>query len=53
MPEGMTLIKQVLKLVEYKFRGAILIRIDLVQDNVYLLLDLLLRKLGMENQIGQ
>ncbi len=53
MPEGMTLIKQVLKLVEYKFRRTILIRIDLIQDDIYLLLDLLFGELGMENQIGQ
>ena len=52
MPEGMTLIKQVLKLVEYKFRRTILIRIDLIQDDIYLLLDLF-GELGMENQIGQ
>ena len=52
-PEGMTLIKQVLKLVEYKFRRTILIRIDLIQDDIYLLLDLLFGELGMENQIGQ
>ena len=44
--------KQVLKLVEDQLRGAVLIRVDLVEDHLHLLLDLAGRETGVERQVG-
>lgn len=53
MSESMALEELVLEFIEDQFRWAILVGVDLVEDDIYLFLDLLLGELGMEDQIGQ
>lgn len=52
MPERCTGKDHIFEIVKNPFKGGVFIGVDLVNDNALLFVDLLLRKNGVENDIG-
>ena len=52
MSERRTLEDHILEVVEYAFRGRVLVRVDFVQHDVLFLFEFLFRKNGVEYDVG-